>query len=84
MSEPTQSFPRRGERGAFSSVTVFKNIVKIDLPYDTIDPESRKTPKSDTNMDAGGMKMAGIIAGLIVCAFVYVIRESLAQPEEEI
>ncbi|MFC5702875.1 hypothetical protein ACFPVX_16430 [Cohnella faecalis] len=31
----------------------------------------------------GVMIMAGIVAGLLVCAFVYVIRESLGSPEEE-
>jgi len=30
------------------------------------------------------MNMAGIVAGLLMCAFVYVIRESLVSPEEEI
>lgn len=30
------------------------------------------------------MNMAGIVAGLLMCAFVYVIRESLSGPEEEI
>ncbi|QJD81718.1 hypothetical protein [Cohnella herbarum] len=34
-------------------------------------------------IDAEVMRMAGIVAGLIVCAFVYVIRESLVSPEEE-
>lgn len=29
------------------------------------------------------MTMAGVVAGLLVCAFVYVIRESLVRPEEE-
>lgn len=29
------------------------------------------------------MTMAGIVAGLLVCAFIYVIRESLHSPEEE-
>jgi hypothetical protein len=27
--------------------------------------------------------MAGIVAGLLVCAFVFVIRESLVHSEEE-
>ncbi len=30
------------------------------------------------------MSMAGIVAGLLMCAFVYVIRESLVVPEEEL
>ncbi|MCD9023910.1 hypothetical protein [Cohnella silvisoli] len=34
-------------------------------------------------IEAGVMSMAGIVAGLLVCIFVYVIRESLLSPEEE-
>jgi hypothetical protein len=30
------------------------------------------------------MGVTGIVAGLLVCAFVYVIREALVTPEEEI
>lgn len=37
----------------------------------------------DKIIEAGVMRMAGIVAGLLVCAFVYVIRESLLSPEEE-
>ncbi|WP_256759767.1 hypothetical protein [Cohnella sp. WQ 127256] len=44
---------------------------------------NRKLTAQVKFIGAGVMRMAGIVAGLIVCAFVYVIRESLVQPEEE-
>jgi hypothetical protein len=46
--------------------------------------ENRDECKIPKFIEAGVMIMAGVIAGLIVCAFVYVIRESLIRPEEEL
>lgn len=38
---------------------------------------------NSTNMGMGVILMSGVIAGILVCAFVYVIRESLMSSGEE-
>jgi hypothetical protein len=74
-----------GQPVAYFNETACKNKVKSESAYATMKSEigKMKLPSQDEFLEAGGMRMAGVVAGLIVCAFVYVIRESLAHPEEE-
>jgi hypothetical protein len=58
--------------------------VNFTYDYDTIELENHIGSLKEVKfIEAGVMRMAGIVAGLLVCAFVYVIRESLFSPEEE-
>jgi hypothetical protein len=58
--------------------------VNFATDYDTIGLGNHNGSSKELKfIEAGVMRMAGIVAGLLVCAFVYVIRESLFSPEEE-
>jgi hypothetical protein len=58
--------------------------VNFTYDYDTIELENHIGSSEEVKfIEARVMRMAGIVAGLLVCAFVYVIRESLFSPEEE-
>jgi hypothetical protein len=72
-----------GSGYSFRSHKKDKNIVIYALEYDTIELGKRQLAMNDKFIEAGVMRMAGIVAGLLVCAFVYVIRESLLSPEEK-
>lgn len=57
--------------------------MKSGIGCDTMELEITEKTAWVKFIDAEVMRVAGIVAGLIVCAFVYVIRESLVSPEEE-
>jgi hypothetical protein len=72
-----------GSGYSFRSHKKDKNIVIYALEYDTIELGKQQLAMNDKFIEAGVVRMAGIVAGLLVCAFVYVIRESLLSPEEK-
>jgi hypothetical protein len=82
MCEIGQSFRSQKKDDLFHEIG-YKNIVIYTIGYDTMELRKRQLTMNDKFIEAGVMRMAGIVAGLLVCAFVYVIRESLLSPEEE-
>ena len=57
--------------------------MKKNSDYATVELGNKDEVRTFKFTEGGVMNMAGIVAGLLVCAFVYVIRESLVSPEEE-